>query len=322
MHPRLPLIPAFIALLAATTGTSFAKVDWQKQVWPFIERSCVECHKAPYEEGGKMKEPKAELRFDGAWAIMAGGENGPVLTPGDPDKSEMYFRVTLPEDDADFMPTKGEVLTEDEKEILKLWIAEGADFGDWEGSLEGKPDKPEAKPGERKVFVPPPGVYDILAEKIEPAPQDAIDAVANTGARVDSLQKTNPLLRVDFFNVRDETDDTTIATLAGIKNNLAQLNLSEAAISDAGLENLAGMPNLVHLDLRNTKITDAGLTHLKDLPNLRYLNLYGTGISDAGLANIQNLKNLEAIYLWKTKVTEKGAKNLESKLPNATVSFR
>ncbi|MEM8953940.1 MAG: c-type cytochrome domain-containing protein [Verrucomicrobiota bacterium] len=322
MQQKPPLALIALTAIAASQTQVFAKVDWQEQVWPFIERSCVECHKAPYEEGGRVKNPKADLRFDGAWAILVGGENGPVLTPGDPEKSEMFFRVILPEDDSDFMPPKGEVLSDKEKELLKQWIVEGADFGAWEGSLEGKPEAPEEKPAELKPFVPPPSIYDVLAEKVSPAPQDAIDSVINTGARVDALQKTNPLLRVDFFNVRDETDDATLAILADLRSNLAQLNLSEAAISDAGLKSLSRMKNLVHLDLRNTKITDAGLAHLKDLSNLRYLNLYGTGISDAGLSEIQNLKNLEAVYLWRTKVTEKGAKELESKLPNARVSFR
>jgi hypothetical protein len=316
---HLSFLPVCLGVLSTPAS---GKVDWQKQVWPFIERSCVECHKEPYEEGGKLKEPKAELRFDGAWGILKGGENGLVLTPGDPDKSEMYFRVTLPEDDSDFMPSKGEVLTEKEKELLKTWIAEGADFGGWEGNLAGKPDEPDKADTERKAYVPPPSIYDLLAKNVKPAPQAAIDTVAGTGARIEPLQKTNPLLRVDFFNVRDDTNDATLDTLTGIKTNLAQLSLTEAAISDAGLQKLAGMSNLVHLDLRNTKVGDAGVNHLQSLLNLRYLNLYGTEVSDAALPKLAKLKNLETIYLWKTKVTEKGVQQLEKQLPKATVSWR
>ena len=120
-------------------ATATAEVNFEKEVLPLLEKSCMSCHKAPYEEDGRIKKPKAGLRFDGAWAILAGGDNGKVLTAGDPDKSEMYWRTTLPEDDDDFMPPKGEVWKDADKKVVFQWIKEGAKFGDWEGNLEGKP---------------------------------------------------------------------------------------------------------------------------------------------------------------------------------------
>ncbi len=315
------LILPVIAIIAVTSPALHAKVDWKKQVWPFIERSCVDCHKAPYEEGGKIKEPKAELRFDGAWGIMAGGENGPVLVPGKAADSEMYFRVTLPEDDSDFMPSKGEVLTEAEKDLLKTWIEEGADFGGWEGSLEGKPEEKAAKP-ERKLAPLKPSIYETLAKGVKPPAKDAVEAVANSGARVEPLAMDHPFYRVDYFNARDDTNDATVAVLGKLKENIAQLNLAETGITDAGLKEVAGLVHLVRLDLHQTAIGDKGLAHLQNLSNLRYLNLYDTQVTDAGLRQLANLKNLVAVYLWKSKVTDKGVKNLQQKLPKATISWK
>jgi hypothetical protein len=51
----------------------------------------------------------------------------------------MVRRVMLPEDDDEHMPNIGDAMTDQEKEILKKWIASGADFGGWKGSQEGRP---------------------------------------------------------------------------------------------------------------------------------------------------------------------------------------
>ncbi|MEM7146579.1 MAG: c-type cytochrome domain-containing protein [Verrucomicrobiota bacterium] len=116
--------------------------NFETDIYPFIENSCVECHKAPYEdERGRVRRPKADLRFDGKEFILQGGENNddfPTLTPGDPDKSAMYTLVILPLSDDDHMPPedKADELTDEQKELLKKWIAAGADFGDWTGKTE------------------------------------------------------------------------------------------------------------------------------------------------------------------------------------------
>ena len=39
----------------------------------------MECHKAPYEKNGMMKQPKAGLRLDGAAYIMHGSDDGAVV---------------------------------------------------------------------------------------------------------------------------------------------------------------------------------------------------------------------------------------------------
>lgn len=116
------------------------KVNFEKQVYPFIKNSCVECHRAPYEKNGRKRKPKADLRFDAAWGIVKGGENGAVVVPGKPDESSILKRTLLDEDHDDFMPPKGDVLTDDQKALLKKWIEEGANFGEWKGSQEERPD--------------------------------------------------------------------------------------------------------------------------------------------------------------------------------------
>ena len=79
---------------------------------------CYKCH-------GKAKV-KGKLRLDSREAIMKGGENGVVIVPDHPEKSEMIRRVTLSANHKDVMPEKGKKLSEREIAVLEFWIKNGA----------------------------------------------------------------------------------------------------------------------------------------------------------------------------------------------------
>ncbi|MGE4550944.1 MAG: c-type cytochrome domain-containing protein, partial [Opitutales bacterium] len=147
---------AWFAMLCAFgyAGSAWGQIDFEKQVWPILRDRCVECHKAPYEENGRMKKPKAGLRFDGAAHILRGSDDGRVIVPDHPSESPLYQRITLPADDDDVMPPKGDPLTKAQREIIRKWIAQGVDFGTWEGAtdgIEGFADEIKKKVG----YVPP-----------------------------------------------------------------------------------------------------------------------------------------------------------------------
>ncbi|MEM7010029.1 MAG: c-type cytochrome domain-containing protein [Verrucomicrobiota bacterium] len=308
----LPLL-GFAGLAVAN-----AEVDFEKQILPLFEKACMECHKAPYEEDGRLKKPKGGLRLDAKWAIEMGGDGGALLTEGDPKTSELHVRVTLPEDDDDFMPPKGDPWTKEEVELVALWIKEGAKFGSWEGNLEGKPE--EKKP---EVYVSAVQVhYEQLADGLKLASDGNIAKVEEQGGRVTPLAVDNPLLRVDFLVERDNTTDDKVAAIGSISENIAQLELQRTKVTDAGLATVADLPRLTRLDLNSTEVGDEGMKHLSGLKNLQYLNLYQTKVSDAGLAEIGKIKSLKNVYLWKSEVTEAGAKKLQDQLPEAKVNFK
>lgn len=314
-------------LLVISSATSIQlsaqiKVDFEKQIWPILDSKCVQCHKAPYEENGRVKKPKAGLRLDGAWAIMAGGEGGAALKPGDSEHSDLYFRVTLPEDDDDFMPPTGKAdpLTDEEKKLLAKWIDEGADFGGWAGNLEGKPTEVSNDGGKIPVSEIQ-EMYKSLSEGLEPLKEDAWKDVTASGGRVMPLSTTSPLLAVDYRLTAEDATDEKIKTVNAISDQVAHLDLSKSQVTDAVLADVAKMARLVRLDLHKTGITDAGLADLKGLKNLRYLNLYGTQVTDAGLKHLESIKSLRSVYLWGSKATQKGAKALGKNLPEAKINF-
>lgn len=83
-----------------------------------LAHNCYKCHSGAKIEG--------ELRLDEKEFVFAGGENGQILVPGNPEKSEMIRRIILPKNHDDVMPSKGKLLSKEEIGLLKLWIAKGA----------------------------------------------------------------------------------------------------------------------------------------------------------------------------------------------------
>lgn len=317
-----PVFQSAIFALALTSplASLTAAPHFEKEIWPFLSKKCVDCHRATHIDDGRKKEPKAGLRLDGAWAIMKGSENGPVLKPKDSAKSYLYEVTTLPEDDDMFMPSKGDPLTDAEKALLKAWIDAGADFGGWEGNIEGRPLDPNAKEAARirdhETF------YTQLAQGVTPAKDDVIAKAKTDGAQVFQLKPDSPLLRADFLTGVSNCTDAKLEILLPLKDQIAQLDLGRTAVTDAGMKTLAQLPHLASLDLRQTKITDAGLQHLAAATKLRTLNLYGTEVTDAGLKHLYSLKGLQSVYLWQTKATEAGAQQLTAAVPGLSVSVK
>jgi hypothetical protein len=89
---------------------------------PLLNRSCISCHRPAKHKGG--------LRMDTYALLMEGGEDGPIVVPGDPGASEIIRRVTLPRDDDDYMPSDGKKpLSSEEIVLIERWIAGGAKGG-------------------------------------------------------------------------------------------------------------------------------------------------------------------------------------------------
>jgi hypothetical protein len=289
---------AFVSLAAAAQSA----VNFEKEVWPILQKKCVDCHRAPYEENGRKKEPKAGLRLDAAWAITKGSENGPILKAKDSSASELYKVVTLPPDDDDFMPPKGDPLSEAEVQLLKQWIDEGADFGGWEGDKAGQAATLAQAPQvmtkrEHEEF------YKTLEAGASPVADEVIKKAKEVGAQIAPISTTSPLLRVDFLTGVSACTDDKVAALLPLAENIAHLDLGRTAITDAALSTIGKMSRLAKLDLRQTKVTDAGLENLVALSRLSSVNLFGTGVTDAGIKTLTANTAIKNIYAFQTKVT-------------------
>ena len=100
--------------VAAAEGTA---VDYLRDIKPVLKERCYSCH-------GALKQ-KSGLRLDTAAAILEGGKEGSIVTPKDPEGSELLARLTH-EDSEERMPPEGKPLTKRELDMIWNWISAGA----------------------------------------------------------------------------------------------------------------------------------------------------------------------------------------------------
>jgi len=107
-----------------TFAADAPKVDFNFQVRPLLSDRCFKCH------GPDEKARKAKMRLDTREGALKELEDGwAVIKPGDPSKSELVRRIfTADEDDLMPPPKSNLKLSPTEKELLKRWIAEGAEY--------------------------------------------------------------------------------------------------------------------------------------------------------------------------------------------------
>lgn len=106
-------------ILYGTDSIAAEKVEYNRDVRPILADNCFACH------GADSAARKADLRIDQRDGAIDMG----AIVPGDADESELIRRV-LTDDPDQLMPpaeTKKH-LTDDQKQTLQRWIAEGAEY--------------------------------------------------------------------------------------------------------------------------------------------------------------------------------------------------
>ncbi len=115
---------AFFASLAPFAVAQPEPVQFNRDIRPIFEQSCVECH-------GPEKQ-KSDFRVDDYQALLKGGESEfPAVIPGNPVESLMIELIHSEYEDERMPPEgKAEPLTEDQMNLLVRWIGEGAVWED------------------------------------------------------------------------------------------------------------------------------------------------------------------------------------------------
>src|SRR5690606_11902238 len=80
---------------AAATGTADLEF-FEKKVRPILVERCYECHGADKQKGG--------LRLDHRAGVQQGGDSGPAITPGEPEKSRLARALSWDDPDLQMPP--------------------------------------------------------------------------------------------------------------------------------------------------------------------------------------------------------------------------
>ena len=238
---------------------------YASRVAPLFDTRCAACH--------GEKRQKSDLRLDSFAAVLRGGKHGAVIVPRDTKNSELVTRIFLPTSDDRAMPPSGKTpLTEDEKTVIKLWIAHGAS-----GSLRDIPGAP--KP-----------VVEVEMPKLDPAAVEKQRAPLAAAVR----QLQGRFAGVIAYEALDSADLEINASLKG------------AAFGDADLQALTPLSaRIVRADLSGTAVTDASAPVLAAMVKLKSLRLSGTKVGDTTVHALENAKALRSLAVVDTDVTAK-----------------
>jgi len=209
--------PLFLVLTAVLASPQEAKVDFESRVLPIFRDRCFSCHEAPKTApDGRVVKPKGGLRLDCRGWILRGSDEQSVLTAGDPQKSRLYTLVMLPPDHEDRMPSKGDPLSRAQTAPLRLWIAQGANFGKWMGAPGGKvepvsavPTTPPAPPA--PIVSPRLTLLVTLSKDVPPVSAADLDRARKAGATAEPVSPGSPLLSVSFVSREAATGDKELA---------------------------------------------------------------------------------------------------------------
>src|ERR1044071_3161704 len=130
------------AMLLLAAMTARGEVDFQREVRPILSGICFKCH------GPDDATRKGGLRLDIRDEALKPGKSGDVaIVPGDISKSALVKRILTSEEDDLMPPPKAKMpLTEAQKDILKRWVAEGAEYRPhWAFVAPKRPELPPVK---------------------------------------------------------------------------------------------------------------------------------------------------------------------------------
>jgi len=251
-----------------------------RHIHPVLDEKCVACHGTNKEQGG--------LRLDSYESLMAGGKDGLVIAPKNPDGSLLLKKVTLPPNDPHFMPAEGRApLTPDEIARIRAWV------------LAGASSDAIRVPGifiaeDQEEPLPPVGDYSALMVEIRQMQQSQGAKLVQVSANVsDGL-----ILRTT--DIGSSFDDAQLAKFQRFAPYIVEAELGRTAITDVGVETLGQFKNLRALHLEGTAVTGRTLAKLSSLPQLTYLNLSGTRVTSDSVAVFKGKPNLRHVYLFNT----------------------
>ncbi|PWJ56626.1 cytochrome c [Dyadobacter jejuensis] len=141
-------------------GIFGSKVDYNAEVKPILNKHCIGCH------GGVKKAGDVSFLFEEDM-LQPGKSGKPAVVRGNAHASEMIRRIETSDPD-DRMPKNAEPLAQEDVDILKRWIDQGAT---WERHWAYKKvDRPEL-PSLRNLS----NLFGLLDLNTSSWPQNAID---------------------------------------------------------------------------------------------------------------------------------------------------
>ena len=244
---------------------------------PILDSKCVKCHNT-----GKSK---GNLMLSSIDKILLGGEKGQIIKSNSSVDSRLYTYLNLPIDDEMHMPPDGNSqLNDNEKELIKLWIDEGADFYNFRKMNDDNFSK------EILSFLP-----KEIASVDPPNRNDLVKLIENE-FRIERISTENNFIDVKYQG--KSFKQSYLRLLSKVSDNIKRLDLSFVDLSSIDLSRLDDFENLTYLNLNNTKLTTKKLQKLDlDIQTLILSNNnFDVSVFDKFISNPTN----ERVFAYNT----------------------
>ena len=133
------LLPALLILGAAPLAATEGKIEFNRDVRPILSNNCFYCH------GPDQHKRKAKLRLDNYAGATEDRKGSRAIDPADLAGSELIQRLfTTDPDEVMPPPETHQKLSDAEKQILKTWVEQGAEYQDhWSFIAPKKAEVPQ-----------------------------------------------------------------------------------------------------------------------------------------------------------------------------------
>ena len=287
-------------------------VAYTDVIQPILTSKCYGCH-GPNKQKGK-------LRMDLPNFILKGGKDGPIISAGKADESNLIKRIILSKENKDHMPPiEKPQLSKHEMDLLYWWISTGADFTKKVNTLpQSEKIKPVLLSLQSAEIREMAKLSDIPDQAVEKADAKAIQQLKARGIAVSPVAQNSNYLSANYVAV-DAISEKDLQLLEPLRKQLIWLKLGNSKISDQQMEIIASLSSLTRLSVERTDITDKGILALQKLSSLQYINLVGTKVTAKGIAQLKGLNQLGQIYLYQTSITGNDWSELKKIFPTAVI---
>ena len=111
-----------LGMVLPAVGEEPKPLDFNRDIRPILSDKCFACH------GLDEKKREADLRLDEASGAVSGA-GGRVIVPGDPGASVLWERIVTDNTDEVMPPPESNKSLDDrEKELIRRWIEQGAEY--------------------------------------------------------------------------------------------------------------------------------------------------------------------------------------------------
>lgn len=282
-------------------------------IQPIFNERCVSCHNADKNKG--------ELDLASIEGILKGGKSGNTVVAGDIEKSELFHRITLPQQSSKFMPADNRPpLTPVEIYFIKQWIATGAGYTK-NITAAGVDDKTKFLVASY-MGIDQESNKEIHLPEVRPADPAVIKQLKDSKIIIRPLTSQSNLLDVSFVMLQDRPVaeiQALLQKLSAIKQQLYQLDVSNCSLTKEAINVIAGFSSLNKLEIQKNNLTDESIVSLGNLAQIEIVNAGQNDLTDKSLPVFKKMVALKQLNLWQTKITDEASKELQGQFKGIVI---